>query len=199
MPHSLCWDLCWKEENFPLLWGYNYQTYNNFTIYISCQQKGLNLYQLLLSLCGNTIYSFKMARQVAPVPTEINGNTQSDSTVAGLDPQWITSFFLSRIFPCAFTQTHFQVTLLSSKTKQDFEQLKISLQSSSEAIGDLLGQKMPRTKYMFGPTWGNSLSWGQQAKILGMCLDFIEINTMDSGWGHECSTEKGCIVTPVSH
>lgn len=32
-----------------------------------------------------------------------------------------------------------------------------------------------------------------------MCLDFIETNTMDSGWGHKCFMEKGCIVTAVSH
>lgn len=60
-------------------------------------------------------------------------------------------------FPlCIYTNT-LSVILLSLKTEQDFEQLKISPQSPSEALGDLLGQKMPCTKYMFGPTWGNSL------------------------------------------
>lgn len=174
--------------------------YNNFTVIVyHASKKASILWQLLPSLCENKIYSLKMARQVAPVPTEINGKTQFDSTVAGPDPQWITSFFLGQIFPCTFTQTHFQAILLSLKTKQDLEQLKISLQSPSEALGDLLGQKMPCTKYMFGPTWGNSLSWGHQCVILSMCLDFIETNTKDTGWGHKFSTEKGCIVTPVSH
>lgn len=142
-----------------------------------------------------------MARQVASALTEINGKTQSGSAAAGPESQW-TSFFLGQIFPYAFTQTHFQIILLSLKTKQDFEQLKISLQSPSEALGDLLGQRMPCTKYMFGLTCWNSLSWGHQAKkclILSMCLDFIEINTMDSGQGHKCSTKKGCIVAAVAH
>lgn len=75
----------------------------------------------------------------------------------GPELQWIASFFLCQLFPYAFIQTHIQIVLQGLKTKQDFEQLKIPLQSPSEALIDLLGQKMPRTKYMFGPSWGNSL------------------------------------------
>lgn len=150
---------------------------------------------------GKKYYSFKTARRVALSLTEINGKTQPDSIVAGPELQWIASFFLCQLFPYAFIQTHIQIILQSLKTKQDFEQLKISPQSPSEALIDLLGQKMPHTKYMFGPSWGNSLSWGHQAKkclILSTCLSFIEINTMDSGRGHKFSTEKGCIVTLVA-
>lgn len=112
-------------------------------------------------------------------------------------PQWTPSFCFCQLFPYAFVQTCIQTILQSWKTKQDLKQLKISLQSLSEALIDLLGQKMPCTKYMFGPSWGNSLSWGPWAKkcwILSIGFSFIETNTMDSGQGHRLSVEKGCIV-----
>lgn len=122
------------------------------------------LYHLLLSLRGKK-YSFKRARWVAPVLTPLDGKTQSDSLVAGSESQWTAGFFLCQLFSYAFTQTHIQIILQSLKTKQDFEKLKISLQSPSEDSTDLLGQRMPHTKYMFGPIWGNSLL-GAPCKVL---------------------------------
>lgn len=179
------------------------QAHHSFTTYIPYQQKKKSLDSTSAAFVSmwEKNYSLRRARCVAPVLTAINGKTLSDAPVTGSEPQWIASFFLCQLFRYAFIQTHIQIILQSLKTKQDFEQLKISPQNPSEDSTDLLGQGMPCTKYMFGPTWGNSLSWGHHAKkclILSMRLGFIEINIMDSEQGHKFSTEKGCIVTLVT-
>lgn len=96
------------------------EAYNDFTSYVSYQQKCSNFILSAFVSTWEKKYSFKRARWVVPVLTPINGKTQSDSLVAGSEPQWIAGFFLCQLFLYVFIQTHIQIILQRLKTKQDW-------------------------------------------------------------------------------